>query len=393
MRVFSTTSLVYIFFGVLSIDLFLIPMLALFEYGMSVDVNSNYFVRFGYLAIFIWGCFFLLFRGRFPRLNYIQWCFLLAVPYGFFLGLVRGNPYDSFLSHFYFFTSPIIGIFVGRYVYDVLDSRIKLQRQCFLLLSAGFFFACFVVSVFVLLKSFNYARYDAIGLWGFLYGAAFAGKQISRSVIGLIFSVLASKITVIVSFFASIVLAGFRKRGLFLIFCSLIAGAGVLAVFTGYSGLRLFNKVQDLFRGDFEAASSGRFSELVSFIEYLDGMDLGFLIGAGYGGRFLPWPDQVGGDVFYEHFVHFGNLSWLLVVGAPFYFLVVILLSFYVFSWVFHYLRSRSLSDLDLSVGITCFAIFVVSFFGAVLTTNIICWVFFGMLIRLRRKANQNMLR
>lgn len=366
----------------ISYEIIIVPILAVLDIGLGFAVNSNFLVRFGYILLFSLGLFvFVCFRSISSRYLFFSTFFLLLI--GLTVSFFDPDTVvtSKIWSHIYFLLMPFfvvpVGYKYGELFYSNRFVRKRFLRLCYL----GAVICLCVVVGFRVFHFFGLAVYNAIGLSSILILGPFFYVHSRRGffafLVVLFVSVLAAKSTVL---FASLVagvtyflMIGTIRARLFIFVVFFVFGVSVAYFYTTY-GLqhRSLVALMSLFDGDYDAFSSGRWSELLSLFSSFTTVG-DWIFGMGYGYTFVPWDDSPG---YVSHYVHFGNFTWLLMNGVLGY--VVI------FSFLLHvlYLNFKIIASSNDStckaVAVSVVSFFILSLFGAVLMTSTIIWFLIG---------------
>ena len=119
-----------IFLILWSIDLVLIPILALLALGSSHGLEGNYLARFSFIATFILTTLYVIFskRGGLIR-NRLIFAFGIVLVVGIAKGLLEGNLNSSFLSHIFYVLMPIIMLSYGWHFFEGSSQCSKIWQR------------------------------------------------------------------------------------------------------------------------------------------------------------------------------------------------------------------------------------------------------------------------
>lgn len=382
-----------------AIELTIFPVLALLDLGFAFDFKSNYYARFAYIGLLALAILYHAVVKRRLVLPVLSVLFLLVLGIGSAKGLWAGQLNTAFLSHVFYVVMPIVMISFGWHFFSALRCSSSLRRMLaqVMLLSLGVGIA--VVAAFVVTRVTGLADYDAIGLWNFVYsGPSFLHRPggVAILCISTLGALLAAKRGVLIVFFLYIVLLFFLfnlQRRIQYLMAGIAALLG-LAYFGNHlefdMASRLAKTRELLAEGEIETASAGRWSEAASAIEYLNTRPDHWLVGAGFGARFLPWPDREEYANYYSHYTHFGMVSYVWIGGL-------------LFSGAIYFLLGRTAVRLTLKAKrgwvkrdqvfwvFWIWGILGISLFGAVLMNNAWLWLIVGCCLHLDQATTRQM--
>lgn len=382
-----------LFLYIWQIELLLLPILALLDFGFSVAVDSNFFPRFSYITIFLIACYYHFSTRRGLVSHPLVAIFFLILVIGVAKGFFENQLNSIFLSHIFYVIMPIIMCsygwhFLGDYV--VSDS---LQRQLDKTLKSSFYIGLIVVALFQILYFNGFANYNAIGIWNFLYSAPYLLQQPNGQlffIISFLFTFLAGKKGVFIAFciywvilFYVLNITTIIRFILIILFVGSILFLQQQDIFI-YDYGRIGEAVSALIAGDFDAASSMRWAEAASAFEYLNARVDHWVLGAGFGSSYQPYPKLEGYEDFYRHYTHFGVVSYIWIGGfiAPILIYSVLLITAVKLTWR---LKSHNLDQRLHFFVYWIWAIILISMFGAVLMNNSFLWFIVGCCLRLKK--------
>jgi len=309
------------------VELVLLPALVVLDLGFSRGLNSNYYARFFYIFIFVLAVFYHLATNKKIIFTTLSVAFGAVLVVGSSKGLVEGHINSAFLSHIFYVLMPIIMISYGWHFFAAYQESDRLRKQFKEVMIYAYCAGLVAVGIFMLAYLSGMSAYNAIGIWNFSFAGPFLAFQarglvyFGISVIGVL---LAAKRGIIVVFVLYILLMFFllkaKSKLKFLLFIPLLLV--VFVFFSSSLGYDITSRPQKtielISEGDIDAASAGRWTEAASAIEHLSARADHLLFGAGFGAKFLPWPDKPGYDDYYSHYTHFGVISYIWIGGVIF---------------------------------------------------------------------------
>lgn len=389
----SAIRLHLIFLLLWKIELLVIPVLALLDFGFSVGLESNFFARFGYIASFLLASYYLYTKKKgLPAIPLILVFFIILVV-GALKGLMEMNLNAAFLSHLYYLIMPIVMVSYGWHFFSDYNRseflRFKFSRVMFF----SFYVGVFVVILFQLAHVLGLANYGAIGIWNFLFSAPFllhGSSGFNYFGVSLLLTILAGKRGILVVFFAYAMVILYLSKGktkakIFLALIFISFSFLILLQNTENVGLvRTEQAISALEEGDIDGASAMRWAESASALNYIDERFDHLLLGAGFGARYKPYPYLPGYEDFYRHYTHFGIISYIWIGGL---FAPIVIYAILIFNAV-SLVRLIKCGLLDKRFHFFAFwiwGIITVSLFGAVLMNNSFLWFIVGCCLRLRK--------
>ncbi len=384
-------------------ELIVFPLLALFDLGLSFGINSNFYARFCYIAIFFLSIVYIfLIKGRIvihPLIMVFFVVLIIGVLKGFWEGSLSNMTKFGFpvvLSHIFYVVMPIVMMSYGWFFFEDYKRSEHLQRILSKIMYFAFIFGLLVVVLFAIAFQLGFAAYDAIGLWNFIYSAPYFLYQpngLAYFGVAVLATIIAAKRGVLVVFFAYFLLAYIVARG-FRVVWVIVA---LILLITSYSiymfsdvlsmdSIRLLRTVQSLQEGNLDEASAGRWIEAISALEYLNSQAKHMLLGAGFGAQFLPWPDQPDYSDYWSHYTHFGAVSYAWIGG---FFLPVVVYAF-LFGTGFALVLKMKRGLIERShyhFVYWLWGIIAISMLGAVLMNNSFLWFVIGCCLNLNRRS------
>lgn len=379
-----------------AIELTVFPVLALLDLGFAYDFKSNYYARFSYMGLFALAVFYHAVVRRRVVLPLLSALFLLVLVIGSLKGLWERHYNTAYLSHVFYVVMPVVMISYGWHFFSALRRSPELRRLLKRVMVLSLVVGTVVVAIFVGTKLVGLADYDAIGLWNFIFAGPFflSGPHgIAVLCLSTIGTLLAAKRGVLIVFVIYIGL-------LFLLFnlqrrLKFVMGGIVLLLGLVYfsSSLQIevagrLAKTRDLLtEGEIETASAGRWSEAAAALEYLGARTDHFVLGAGFGARFLPWPDREEYADYYSHYTHFGMVSYVWIGGVFFSAAVYGLLGFTAIRMMLKVKRG-AIGREHVFLVFWLWGILGISLFGAVLMNNAWLWLIIGCCLHLDRATS-----
>lgn len=384
-----------LFLFVWLLDLALLPVLAVLQLGFSFSIVSNYYARFSYIAVLALAVFYHLLSMRRPVLPPVSVVFLGIIAVGATKGVLEGQLNREFLAHIFYCTMPIIMTSYGWQFMTAYQASRQLRRLVRLLMYCAFYLGVVVTAAFLLGAQLGLASYDALGIWNFFFsgpylayqpnGAAFLAASILGAALGAKRSTLVVFVVYALLYF---LLMRKRSRRVILLIAPVALAAAVLFVGDSMSigESRFARSIEDLSAGDIDAASANRWAESASAIRYLSERKSRILFGAGFGGTFQPWPDKPDYAHYFQHYTHFGVISyfWLGGIFAP---LAVYAVLGTTALRMLSRARRRIILRQEYFFALWLCGILTVSLFGAVLMNNSYLWFVIGCCLRLNASS------
>ena len=390
------------------LELIVFPVLALLDLGFSFGINSNFYARFPYVIVFLLSLTYLLaLKGRIINhpLNYVFFGVLII---GMFKGAwentlsnMASSGVPIFFSHIFYVVMPIVMISYGWFFFDDYKRSLKLQTLLSKMMYFAFYFGVGIVIVFAIAFHSGFAAYDAIGLWNFVYSAPYLLYQshgLGYFGVAFLATIIAAKRGILVVIFAYIFIFYVFARG-FRILWIFVVVTLITAFFASYmfsdllssDSARLLRTVYSLQEGNLNEASAGRWVEAISALEHLNSSAEHLLFGAGFGAKFLPWPDLPGYTDYWSHYTHFGIISYFWIGGL----LLPIVVYAYLISTGVNLILKIKLGQIDRSnyhFVYWLWGIIIISLLGAVLMNNSFLWFVIGCCFNLNNRSSEKSL-
>ena len=377
------------------VDMIVIPILAVLELGISVNITSNYFARYIYLFVFALTILFHLLTNKNLKLNIVSLSFLIFLPIGIILGLVQGKLGREFVVHIYTCLMPIIAVSFGWYLMEEYLTNTVFRAAMHKVLYIIFIVGVLASLWFRVNYYLGHAAYNAIGIWNYTFATPYfllsPDKSLMYTFVSIIGSLLAGKrigILILGAYLFIYILmirANFTRK--LRIILAGILGCIILMPFLMESDLldRIAYTVnQIIVAADFDAASAGRVSEIFAVFSYIMKYPANLLFGSGFGSNVMVF------EGYYRHYSHFGPLSYTLIGGIP---LTIIIYGF--LFWLGFSLISKINQKIIPKEGwffvLILWGIIVSSMTGAVLTNYTTLWIFIGCAWRLNKQSQGNM--
>lgn len=380
-----------LFLAVWLFDFVVIPVLAVLQLGYSVPITSNYFARFSYIgALMVAVLYHVLMRRRLV-MPAVSLAFVAIAVVGGTKGLLLEHFNREYVAHVFYCAMPIVMVSYGWHFMKAYQESVGLRRDLKLLMLAAFYVGIAAGGAFVAGARLGLASYDALGLWNFFFAGPFLAFQGSGSayfavaILGAVFTAKRSTLGVFVVY-AGLYLAWLKRSRRRVVWLAAPMAVAVAVLLLGDSRAlmesRVARSVAYLQKGDLDGATANRWAESAAAIAFLRERTERVVFGAGFGARFKPWPDKPDYRNYYQHYTHFGVVSyvWFGGVFAPL--LVYATLSFAAFR-LFLKARRRDLRRQDYVFPMWFIGILTVSLFGAVLMNNSFLWFVIGACLRL----------
>jgi hypothetical protein len=379
------------------------PILALLDLGFSYNINSNFYARFIYISAFA-ACIFYLFVVKIKVIAHpLNLVFFMAMVVGLLKGLWEGTLLNItnlgspvVLSHIFYVIMPVAMLSYGWFFFEDYERSEYLQGLLSKVMYFSFYFGIGIVLLFVIASKLEFANYDALGLWNFVYSAPYLLYQpygawyLSISILATLF---AGKRGILVIMLVYVLIGYFLTRGFRILWILVVLGV-LIIFYTGYifpdifnmETSRLLRTLYSLQEGDFDGASAGRFIESISALEHLNSSAEHLLFGAGFGAQFLPWPDLPEYRAYLSHYTHFGVISYAWIGGVL---LPLVIYAILVGSGVSLILKIRRghIKRSHYHFVYWLWGIIVISTIGAVLMNNVFLWFIVGCCLNLNRRS------
>lgn len=372
-------------------DMVVIPVLAVLQLGFSFPIVSNYYARYSYIAAL--GCaagYHVLGRRRLV-LPVISLVFLAIAAVGGTRGIVLGQFNREFVAHIFYCAMPIIMVSYGWHFMAAYAGSARLRRLMKRVMFLTFYAGVAVTAAFVLGTRLGLANYDALGLWNFFFAGPFLAFQqygttyFASSILGAVLTAKRSTLVVFVVY-AGLYFLLLRKQArritIMIAPVAILAGVLFLGDQLSLANSRFSRSLESLSAGDLDAASANRWAESAAALKKLSESPYGLYLGAGFGGRFQPWPDKPDYETYYSHYTHFGAVSYVWIGGlfAPIAVYGVLTTALVRLLWK---ARTRVIRRQDYAFPIWMSGILTVSLMGAVLMNNSYLWFVIGCCLRL----------
>ncbi|MCP9754975.1 hypothetical protein EGI26_07395 [Lacihabitans sp. CCS-44] len=363
-----------IFWGLYLFE-FITPFVLILNYLTGIDVF--YLIKITpvlYVAVI-----FIFHLKNVLILKPISILFIATGILSIFLGIFFGNSLDyKFLMHVYYATIPIIGISFGYHFARSLNTKF----YAFLL---RIFNYCFYLTLIVLLIYFYFHFITGqISYWGFgtdihiLLPFLLNQSKYTFIFLSIVFVLLSGKRATTLNIFLDLIIyySAFifpiKLKSLLKYLPFLIALLAVIIIGAQQGAfVRLESSLSFNSEDEYSTlvATGGRWQEVLGIIEHHSKNPIKWLIGAGFGGRYL-WEIPFGGYSEIKHYAHFTPIAYIFIFGIPFTaVLYIMFIKIFIKGWV---LRKNPFFILF------CVSIFG-SFFGANLLVDIKIWVFVGI--------------
>jgi hypothetical protein len=378
------------------LDLALLPILAVLQLGFSFSIVSNYYARFSYIAVLALAVSYHLLSMRRPVLPSISFVFIGIMAVGATKGVLAGQLNREFVAHIFYCTMPIIMTSYGWHFMTAYQASSRLRRWFRVVMYCGFYLGVLVTAAFLLGAKLGLASYDALGIWNFFFAGPYLAYQtngavfLAASIIGAALGAKRSTLVVFVVYaLLYFLLMRKRSRRVILLVAPVAVAAAVLVVGDSMSlgESRFAQSIGDLSAGDIDAASANRWAESASAIRYLSERASRILFGAGFGGTFQPWPDKPDYANYFQHYTHFGVISYLWIGGIFAPIAIYAVLGTTAIRLLFKARRRVILRQEYFFVLWLC-GILTVSLFGAVLMNNSYLWFVIGCCLHLNASSS-----
>jgi len=373
------------------IDLTLFPVLALLDLGFSFNLSSNFYLRFSYLFIVFIAFFYLIaIKGRIV-VTFLSVTFLFAFLIGSFKGLIEGHLNSAFLSHVFYTLMPLIMISYGWYFFDDYKKSVAIQKYLSLVMHLSFFSGLAIIILFQFAYRAGFANYNAIGIWNLVFSGPFLVYRefgFLYFALSVMVSLASGKRGTMIAFVAYGILAFWltnlagKIKYIALVTFALTFAFLVSSDFIATSASRIYQTLVTLQEYGIDQATSGRWSEAASAISYLNSRIDHWIIGPGFGARFLPWPDRPDYADYYSHYTHFGVVSYVWVGGLFMSCLIYAALLRTGISLGYK-AKHHLISKTDYTFVFWLWGIIAISMFGAVLMNNAYLWFIIGCCLNL----------
>lgn len=386
----------HIFLLLWKVELTLIPILALLDFGFSTGLDSNFFARFGYLAAFGIAIFYLFSRRKGLPAHPIIAIFFTMLIVGVTKGIFENNFNSAFFSHVYYVIMPLVMCAYGWHFMDDYARSDSLQRKFSKLFRFAFYIGLIVVILFQVAYRSGLANYDAMGIWNFFLSGPYLLQQANGLLLfitSLLFTLLAGKRGILVVFLVYLAIMVYlssskNKAKLFLATPFIAMSFLIMIQDSSNVGLgRAEKTVVAIQEGDFDSASAMRWSEAASAFIYMDSRTDHWFLGTGFGSRYQPHPELPGYEDFYRHYTHFGIISYIWIGGlfAPLLIYTILLIT--AVSLTMH-IKRGTLEKRFHFFAYWIWGIITVSMFGAVLMNNSFLWFIIGCCLKLKKRAS-----
>jgi hypothetical protein len=304
---------------------------------------------------------------------------------GFLKGVLLQQYSAAFFSHIFYIVMPLLMIPYGYAFFRDISTDNSLMAYLFKVIKINFYYGLLVIITFYLLNYFNFAVYDAIDIWNILIAIPlfiFISPSALNLFLALIMIILAGK-RVILVVGVLMIIGGFmyQRKNLFLwlsiaILTTLASIYFIVATNIELPEHRFFRTIFFILDGNYNDAFAGRFNEALNAIKSLAADSSGFIIGAGMGGEYYPWPDVPGAENYKSHYAHFSFISYMWVGGIFFAILIYCQLIRLIFS--LYSLRFNFKNPLVGVLTIWLLMAIISSLSGAVLMNNSFLWLIIG---------------
>lgn len=323
-----------LFLVVFVLDLTIIPFLAFLDLGIAANISSNYMARYSYLLAFSVASIHVILLKRKMVFNSFVIVFFLVFVIGALKGVLQGNMNSAFLSHVYYVMMPVIMLSYGWLFMGVYQRSDKLRNNFSKVMYISYYFGVVIILAFILAYQWGLAKYDAIGLWNLIFSGPYLLYQQHGTIyfgLSLLLTLLSGKRGAMVVFSLYLVIYFFIiKKTKISNISILLAGIIFLVSFFVIQEMAAFDRVYRSIvafqEGDYDMVFAMRWSESISAIAYLNDRFDHWLIGAGFGAQFLPWPDLPDYEKYLSHYTHFSIISYILFGGVIFAFYIYLVL-------------------------------------------------------------------
>ena len=398
--------------NLLFIQLIIVPsinfIIGTFAQDHKVIDQFSFFYRITFIALFLNALLFTI-KTRKLNKNFLSFIFLITI----FTGLIKGSSEGTIFnlsssglpiafSNIFALLMPTIMISYGYKFFESYLINKDLSNKFNNLMKYSFFTGASISILFFIFDSLDLYIKSSIGLWNFIYSGPYLFSNLSSGNIylnlSLIFVFLTKKraVTVAMSIvFLWLISVLSKKEKLKLFFITLFSTGGfiyfVSKFFSGIS-LRFEQTIEFIRRGDLDAASSGRFEEAISALNYLSERLDHIIFGAGFGAVYSPFLDffEINRNYDYEyftflrHYSHFSPVSYMWIGG------ILLSLSVYFFLIFLFLSLSIKVYKSEIPFKLIFIPAYILSFiflslFGSGLFNNSFIWLFIGAGLRLNR--------
>ena len=377
-------------------ELTVFPVLALLDLGFAYEFKSNYYARFFYMGLVALAVLYHAVVRRRVVLPLLSVLFLLVLVVGSLKGLWERHYNTAYLSHLFYVLMPGVMISYGWHFFSALRHSLELRRLLKRLMVLSLVVGVVVVAIFVGTKLVGLAKYDAIGLWNFVFAGPFllSGPNglpvLCLSTLGALLAAKRGVLIVFVIYIGLLFLLLTLLRRLKIVMGCIVLLLG-LVYFSSSLQINLTGRLAQsrdlLMKGEIDTASGARWSEAAAALEYLGARTDHLMLGAGFGAYFLPWPDREGYANYYSHYAHFGIVSYMWIGGVFFSAAVYGLLCFTAVRMMLKVKRGV-IGREHMFLVFWLWGILGISLFGAVLMNNAWLWLIIGCCLHLDRATS-----
>lgn len=363
--------------------------------GMLAFSGNKLFFHFPKIPFILMVCLFVLHSVLIKTKIFSESIlFLFFLPIALIIGFIDHGFADKTLSHLYSTIMPILSLSFGAYFCRQDQMSLKLSKDFEKLMKFSFTIYIFIFLLYFWMTLSGRISYWGLGVNGLIMVALFmlVKQEYIKFVImiGIILisgkrSILvATVLTSMIVFLPTLKLSINRKRFLaFFLICISLWGLFVIASKTDL--LRRFQLTAQFDTQDEKSmymATGGRWQEYLYAIDYIN-KNKYWLWGGGFGSQYNVY-DFAGEFIMKRHYSHLTPLSYILVYGSIFTFLLYCSLTFNVIKVLIN--RNNRLNFFNLMY----IALFINSFFGAAPLTDPLMWFFLGYM-KMNEKLNRGL--
>ncbi len=316
-------------------------------------------------------------------LNKIAAAFLLFLPVGMVLGIIKGQLNTKYLSHMYFYIMPIMLMSFGYAFYREYERNENLQRYVKKIIFIAAVVSSIYVLVFTLGSKLGLLRYNNFGVTMGSYAMTFylcgSNLEILMGYLLIVINIMTKKRVVLVASVALLIIAYFigrktnKKVAIHLFLLAALGGACIYLACNTTVFSRILTTISGILGGgkkDLYAATGGRDLEIECIVEYLNSDKMMWLWGIGFGGR--VWIKEL-----YRHYSHFSPLAYVMTGGIFFSAYLYISLIWYAVLGVSKGMKGK-LRQLDMPyVLLLCYFV-LTSLSGPNILSTPLCWFVVG---------------
>lgn len=351
---------------------------------MSVIIKAYFIFTLGLM-----GCYFV-FRDRFVVFfETIIFCFFSIIPIS--SGLMIYGVTSETISHLFAILVPIFGMSFG---YKLADNFEKDNNHILFsnIMKWSFWVNIILVILFQFFVGIGVAKSSQLAPGGLIIASLYylTKKDLKKPLLGLLFIIISGKrSSLVITLFGMLVYLNDLRRSQVLdkklikllakMFASISIFMGGISYYL-WNYTRFLNRFKLVFEFDFSdahamyVATGGRSEEIFNIIEFLNENPFRYIFGSGFGVKVEIMEN------FYRHYSHFSPLAYTLIFGLIFAVLIYSRL-------INQIIKKSDMDNLVYPFKIMFSALFMQTFFGAIIMNDIVLWTFFGMTLWLNRQS------